>query len=92
MKTFLIIIGCIFLYIFMSFITFVLCLYYDRCDFEASEVYDGIDSDDVVIALFWPITIWLALGYLLYLKLKKYAIAIVEVLYQMNHKEDKDGH
>lgn len=90
MKTFLIIIGCIFLYIFGAFITFVLYLYCDRCEFESSVVYDDIDLEYLWIALLWPLTIWFALVYLLYLKLKKYAIAITEVLYQINHKENKD--
>ena len=90
MKTFLIIIGCIFLYIFVCFITVVLFLYCDRCDFGPSKAYDDIDSDHIWASLFWPITIWLVLGYLLCLKLKKYAIAITEVLYQINHKETKN--
>ncbi len=90
MKTFLIIIGCILLYIFGGFITFVLFLYIDRCEFKPSIAYDDTDLDHIDV-LFWPLTIWLALGYLLYLKLKKYAIAITEVLYQINHKEDEDG-
>lgn len=86
MKIFLIIIGCIFLYIFGAFISFVLFLYCDRCEFGASIAYDDIDTDNLGVSLFWPLTIWFALGYLLYLKLKKYAIAITEVLYQINHK------
>lgn len=90
MKTILIIIGCIFLYIFGVFITFVLFLYCERCEFESSMVYDDIDVDHLGILLAWPLTIWFALGYLLYLKLKKYAIAITEILYQINHKENKD--
>lgn len=90
MKTFLIIIGCIFLYIFGAFITFVLFLYLDRCMFGPSTAYDDFNSDDnIVFVSIWPITIWFALGYLLYLKLRKYAIALTEVLYQINHKEDK---
>ena len=89
MKTFLIIIGCIFLYIFGGFITFVLSLYCDRCEFGSSITYNNIDSS-VEVSFLWPITIWLILGYLLSLKLKKYAIAITEILYQINHKEDKD--
>lgn len=88
-KTFLIIIGCIFLYIFGVFITFVLYLYYDRCKFGPSIAYDDIDSD-FGASLVWPLSIWILLGFLLHLKLKKYAIAITEVLYQINHKEDKD--
>ena len=91
MKTFLIIIGCIFLYILMAFITFILSLYLDRCEFEPSTVYDDFVADSIIVSLAWPLTIWFALGYLLYLKLKKYAIAITEILYQINHKEDKDG-
>ena len=90
MKTFLIIIGCIFLYIFGAFITFVLFLYCERCEFGPSMAYDDIDSDHLGVSLVWPLTIWFALGYILYLKLKKYAIAITEVLYQINHKENKD--
>lgn len=91
MKIFLIIIGCIFLYIFGAFITFVLFLYCERCEFEPSTVYNDIDSDFISGSLLWPISIWFLLGYLLYLKLKKYAIAITEILYQINHKENKDG-
>lgn len=87
MKIFLIIIGCIFLYIFGTFITFVLFLYCDRCYSGSSMAYDDIDSEDFWLILVWPLTIWILLGYLLYLKLKKYAIAITEVLYQINHKE-----
>ena len=90
MKTFLIIIGCIFLYIFGAFITYVLGLYCDRCEFEPSIAYDGNDFDFVIL-LFWPLFILFILGYFLCLKFKKYAIAITEVLYQINHKEDKDG-
>ena len=90
MKTFLIIIGCIFLYIFMAFITFVLILYCERCEIEESFVYDDIDFDNVWISLVWPLTLWVPLGYLLFLKLKKYAIALTEILYQINHKEDED--
>ena len=89
MKIFLIIIGCIFLYIFGVFITYVLCLYCDRCEFGPSTAYDDDDSK-FGPALVWPIYIWFLLGYLLFLKLKKYAIAITEVLYQINHKENKD--
>ncbi len=89
MKTFLIIIGCIFLYIFGAFITLVLSLYCERCEFGPDWAYDDIGGNFIGIALFWPITIWFVLGYFLYLKLKKYAIAITEVLYQINHKEDK---
>lgn len=90
MKIFLIIIGCIFLYIFGAFISFVLLLYCDRCNFEPSTAYGDIDDfDNLWIVLFWPLTIWFALGYLLYLKLKKYAIALTEIIYQTNHKEDK---
>ena len=88
MKTFLIIIGCIFLYIFGFFITFVLFLYCDRCEFGAPMTYADIDSNNLGLSLFWPLTIWFILGYLLYLKFKKYAIAITEFLYQINHKED----
>ena len=85
MKTFLIIIG----YILGVFITFVLILYCDRCDFGPSMAYDDIDEDFIGMLFAWPLTIWVALGYLLYLKLKKYAIAITEILYQINHKEEK---
>lgn len=89
MKTFLIIIGCIFLYILGIFMTSVLFLYCNRCDIGSSMAYD---DNEVLLGLsvFWPITIWFALVYLLYLKLKKYAIAITEFLYQINHKENKD--
>lgn len=90
MKIFLIIIGCILLYIFGGFATFVLFLYLDRCEFGPSMVYDDIDADNIAVSLLWPLTIWFALVYLLYLKLKKYAIAITEILYQINHKENKD--
>lgn len=90
MKTFLIIIGCIFLYIFGAFITFVSSLYIDRCYLESTMVYDDIDPEHIEISLFWPLSIWIVLGCLLYLKLKKYAIAITEILYQINHKENKD--
>lgn len=90
MKTFLIILGCISLYIFGAFITFVLFLYCERCEFGSSMAYDDIDSDHIANSLIWPITIWLPLGYLLCSKLKKYAIAITEVLYQINHKENKN--
>ena len=90
MKTFLIIIGCIFLYILGIFMASVLFLYCERCEFEPYQVYDDDNEELIMASLFWPITIWFALGYLLYLKLKKYAIAITEFLYQINHKEDKD--
>ena len=90
MKTFLIIIGCIFLYIFGFFITFVLFLYSERCEFGPSMAYDDIDANNIGASLLWPLSIWFVLGYLLYLKLKKYAIAITEVLYQINHKEGED--
>lgn len=90
MKTSLIIIGCIFLYIFVAFITLVLLLYCERCNFDSSIAYDDIDMDYLWVALVWPLTIWFVLVYLLYLKLKKYAIAITEILYQINHKEDED--
>ncbi len=89
MKIFLIIMGCILLYIFGVFITFVLFLYCERCEFDPSMVYDDFDNN-LWVSFFWPLTIWFALGYLLCLKLKKYAIAITEVLYQINHKEDQD--
>ena len=87
MKIFLIIIGCIFLYFFGGFITFVLFLYSERCEYGPSIVYDNIDEDNLWVSAVWPLSIWFVLGYLLYLKLKKYAIAITEVLYQINHKE-----
>ena len=90
MKTFLIIIGCIFLYIFGAFITFVLSLYCERCEVESSIVYEDIDFGHFGISLGWPLAIWFVLGYLLCLKLKKYAIAMTEVLYQINHKEIMD--
>lgn len=89
MKTFLIIIGCIFLYIFGGFITFVLFLYCERRKFGPSMAYDDF-SNSFGPSFVWPLSIWFALGYLLYLKLKKYAIAITEVLYQINHKEKED--
>lgn len=89
MKTFLIVIGCIFLYFFGAFIAFVLFLYCERCEFGADWVYDD-NADLLGASVVWPITIWFALGYLLYLKFKKYAIAITEILYQINHKENKD--
>ena len=91
MKTFLIIIGCIFLYIFGAFITFVLFLYCERCEFGSFMTYDDIDSNHIANSLIWPITIWLALGYLLCSKLKKYAITVTEILYQINHKENDDN-
>lgn len=92
MKIFLIIIGYIFLYIFGVFITFVLFLYCKRCDFGSSIAYDNDDIDsNFAYSFLWPLTIWSVLGYLLYLKLKKYAIAITEILYQINHKENEDG-
>lgn len=91
MKTFLIIIGCIFLYIFGGFITFVLYLYCDRCEFGPSITYDNNIESNFYCSLVWPLGIWFILVYLLSLKLKKYAIAITEVLYQINHKEDKDA-
>ncbi len=92
MKAFLIIIGCIFLYIFGVFITFVLSLYCERRELDDPDmVYDDIDLDHFGVSLLWPITIWFALGYLLYLKLIKYAIAITEILYQINHREGEDG-
>lgn len=90
MKTFLIIIGCFFLYIFGAFITFVLSLYCERCECGPSFAYDDIDLINLGISLGWPLAIWFVLGYLLCLKLKKYAIAMTEVLYQINHKENKD--
>lgn len=90
MKIFLIIIGCVFLYIFGAFITLVLVLYCDRSEFGPSLAYKDIDEANMVVSLCWPLTIWFVLGYLLYLKLKKYAIAITEVLYQINHKEDTE--
>ena len=90
MKTFLIIIGCIFLYIFGGFITCILFLYCDRCEYGPSMTYDDTNLDNIGISFLWPLAIWFALGYLLYLKLKKYAIAITEVLYQINHKENED--
>lgn len=87
MKILLIILG----YILGAFITLILFLYTDRCEFGPSRAYYDIGLN-LVPSLFWPISIWLALGCLLYLKLKKfkkYLIAIVEVLYQINHKEGK---
>lgn len=89
MKTFLIIIGCIFLYILGAFITFTLYLYCDRCEFGSFTAYDDIDSD-FGVSLIWPLSILVLLVYLLYLKFKKYAIAITEVLYQINHKENEN--
>ena len=90
MKTFLIIIGCIFIYILGAFISFVLFLYCERCESGSSMIYDDIDLEYLGISVVWPLTIWFALGYLLYLKLKKFAIAITEVLYQINHKENEE--
>ena len=90
MKIFLIIIGCIFLYFLGVFITFVLFLYCERCEFRPSVAYDDIDIGDIFASFVWPLTIWFQLGYLLWLKLKKYAIAITEVLYQINHKENEE--
>lgn len=90
MKTFLIIIGCIFLYIFGAFITFVLYLYYERCEFGSSMAYDDIDAY-FLFSLVWPLTICYALGRLLYLKFKKYAIAITEFLYKINHIKENEN-
>lgn len=90
MKIFLIVIGCILLYIFGVFITFTLTLYIDRCAFGAQIAYEDIDEANIGISIAWPATIWFLIGYLLYLKFKKFSIAIVEILYQVNHKEDKD--
>ena len=90
MKTFLIIIGCIFLYLFGVFVTFTLILYMERCEFGAQLVYEDIDTAIFGASFVWPITIWFVAIYLLYMKLKKFSIAIVEILYQVNHKEDKD--
>ena len=89
MKTFLIIIGCIFLYVLVTFITFVLVLYCERREFGTPMAYDDIEPDYFFVSLAWPISIWFVLVFLLYLKLKKYAIAITETLYQINHKENK---
>lgn len=88
MKIFLIVIGCIFLYIFGWFITFILCLYCDRCEWGTDTYYDDILLTDIMASFLWPLTIWLLLAYLLYFKFKKYAIAITEIIYQANHKED----
>ena len=90
MKIFLIVIGCIILYILGVFVTFTLLLYIDRCIFGAQMAYEDIDEENIWISFTWPVTIWFLVGYLLFLKLKKFAIAIVEILYQVNHKEDKD--
>ena len=90
MKIFLIVIGCILLYIFGVFITFTLTLYIDRCEFGAQLAYDDIDDANFGTAFFWPISIWFLIGYLLYFNFKKFSIAIVEILYQVNHKEDED--
>lgn len=89
MKIFLIIIGCIFLYILGVFITCVLSLYWDRCEYESSMVYDDF-REHFCFSLGWPLTIWFMLGYLLYLKLGKCTIATTEFIYQITHnKEDK---
>lgn len=90
MKVFLIVIGCILVYIFGAFVTFIITLYIDRCEFGAQFAYEDIDEANIGISVAWPATIWFIAGYLLYMKLKKFSIAIVEILYQMNHKEDKD--
>lgn len=90
MKTFLIIIGCIFIYNFGFFVTYVMCLYIDRSECGSTWAYDFFDESDIIIGFIWPLSIWFIGTYLLYLKLKKYAIAITEVLYQINHKENKD--
>lgn len=90
MKIFLIVVGCILLYIIGVFVTFTLTLYIDRCVFESTTVYEYMDGDDIEFAFFWPLTIWFVVGYILYMKLKKLSIAIVETLYQVNHKEDED--
>lgn len=91
MKIFLIIIGCILLYIFGFFVTYVMCLYIDRREWGSTCAYDFFDESDIVFAFAWPLTIWFIGTYLVFLNLKKYAIAITEVLYQLNHnKEDKD--
>lgn len=90
MKTFLIVIGCILLYIFGVFVTFTMTLYIDRCEFGAQVAYKDIDESNFGIAFAWPVTIWFLIGYILFLKFKKFSIAIVEILYQVNHKENKD--
>lgn len=89
MKIFLIVIGCILLYIFGVFVTFTLLLYIDRCVYGAQVAYEDIDESNIGISIAWPATIWFLVGFLLYLKLKKFSIAIVEILYHVNHKEDK---
>lgn len=89
MKTFLIVIGCILLYIFGVFVTFTMLLYIDRCEFGAQLAYEDIDESTIGISVAWPATIWFIVGYLLYLKLRKFSIAIVEILYHVNHKEDE---
>lgn len=91
MKVFLIVIGCILLYIFGAFVTFVMGLYIDRSELGAEFAYEDIDESDIGIIFAWPLTILFIGGYLMILKLKKYAIAITEVLYQIHHnEEDKD--
>lgn len=77
MKIFLIVIGCILLYIFGAFVTLTI---------------KDIDEESILIVAFWPVTILFFAICLLYMKLKKFSIAIVETIYQVCHdkKEDKD--
>ena len=90
MKIFLIVIGCILMYLFGVFVTFTLMLYIDRCVYGAQWAYEDIDEANIGISFAWPATIWFLIGYLLFLKFKKFSIAIVEILYQVSHKEDKN--
>lgn len=95
MKIFFIIIGCILLYIIGFFITLVMEFYIQRKEYKSSNAYNYIDDIDIIMpAIIWPIYIWFIAFYLLFLKLKKYtkaiAIAITEILYQINNKEDKE--
>lgn len=91
MKTFLIIIGCILIYIMGFFVTYTMCLYINRSECGSPDAYDFFDESDIVFAFIWPLSIWFAGTYLIFLHLKKYAIAITEILYQINHdKENED--
>jgi hypothetical protein len=53
-------------------------------------VYSDIGEDNIQMAFLWPITIWFILGYLIFYGIKKYAIALCEIIYQIKHKEDED--
>ena len=96
MKLLLIIIVGILIYILGAFATCVLILYIDRCEFGPQSVYSNIDAEYVGFCLFWPITIWPCLGYIIVYAIKKYAIAVVETIYQVTHdsevtKDDNDN-